>query len=206
MNPLTFRHSDGPISPGSFKGFCFNGKFKKEALSHRLNNITHSATLGLKGHYTPLHSTIARTTGGLLGVRNCIRKNKQTLDPIWGKKEFFIKPRRLENLRSPLTFHSHCWLRVYYLPRRAPLSLFLPSLSVEPLLLLSFPSPLPVAEVIFSFHLGSFPPLCVTHVYSDLGVCVKDSNLRTYASAESRKQCHRHGETQVLSTWWHLCH
>lgn len=66
------------------------------------NNITHSTTLGLKGHCTSLHSTIARTVADLLKAGNCFRENKQTLGLIWGKKNSSSILQRFGKPTSPL--------------------------------------------------------------------------------------------------------
>lgn len=106
---------------------------------------------------------------GLLKVRNCFTKNKQTLDPIWGKRNSSSNLERLENLSSPLTLTLVIGSLLFLLFVLASLSFpfFLPSTSLQ-LHFLYFPFPLSVVKVISPIHLASFPPLWLTtdtHTY-----------------------------------------
>lgn len=185
--PFAPKQASDPVIAWSYlalsKETVFNGKFRRPTLSRSLNNITHSATLGLKGHFTPLHSTKGRMVGSLLKVRNCFRKNKQTLDPIRGKRTSSSNLERLENLSSPLTLTllicSLLFLPVCFGLSILPfLSLFLSlslSLSQSHFFLL-FVS-LSVGKVIPPIHLPSIPPFGLSththaHTHSVIWFCV----------------------------------
>lgn len=160
-----FGPSDCLILPGTFKKEAvFNGIFSWTKLPDNPNNITHSATLGLKGHCTSLHFTIARMVGDLLKAGNCFRENKQTLGFIWGKKNSSSNLERFEKLTSPL--HSFAPGSLFSYSLFWPLCPFLSLYLFHSSIFSTFWIPLPffVVRVISPIHLTPFPPLwLITH-------------------------------------------